>query len=154
MFRVCLISVAMTAATVGVANADEVWTDEFGENVAYDRDVGTTAILRGPHDQWFYVDRLAGNYANRTGTFHGYWAVMPDDADGEMIGCASTLTLADGRSTPFWGPIEVDFDGTAFPTGFTMRSGFCPDQQGEYASQQVGTFNSFRYTPVTADSPK
>lgn len=151
--KLFILATVWVAASSSLAVADEVWTSTAGEAVVYNSETETTAVLQGPHGEWFYVENLAGNYDRRTGEFHGYWMVMAEDANAEDFDCASTRIAADGRASRYWGPLTLVFDSPAFPTGFTLERGFCSDLTGEYAGELVGTTDSTHFIPVTA-APK
>ncbi|MEE2526767.1 hypothetical protein V0U79_10330 [Hyphobacterium sp. HN65] len=143
-----LAAAALAAVTASSALADEVWTDPFGDRLIYSSETGTIAVFQAPHGEWIYVEALAGNYSDRTGTFTGYWMIPEGDADEEMFSCASQRSFPGSGPTHYWGPIEIDFDQPGFPTALTLRRGFCDDLTGEYAGELTGTWNDTRYHPI------
>ncbi|QNL18362.1 hypothetical protein HXX25_02815 [Hyphobacterium sp. CCMP332] len=148
--KYAIMAAALSVGFLGAAVADEVWTDEFGNQVIYQSQIGSTAVFTGPEGETYFIENLAGNFSDRRGDFAGFWLVMPQDAGEEQYDCASTRIAPDGRSSTYWGPVSIRFDRPAFPTGFTMTRGYCADLTSDYASELVGTTYDVSYSPVTA----
>ena len=111
------------------AFADEVWTSDAGP-VIYEADVGEYAILtmQTPKNGSYrvYVRGLAGNYDNRVGQFTGYWiSTSPAIPSPE---CDVTIATVDGQTTQYWGRVQMTFDRSAYPTGFSAQIGNCHEE--------------------------
>jgi hypothetical protein len=139
----------MTLPVSGWAFSDEMWTGERGERLEYAADVDGYAILRHSNGTVFYVDGLAGNYADRRGVFTGQWIVPGRASSGASEGCRASYTGIDGQSAALHGPLSIRFDSPAFPTGFEMAREYCEgavDARGE-PLDHVMTFHYF--APLT-----
>jgi hypothetical protein len=113
------------------ALADEVWTTLAGD-IVYESDMPDgTAVLSLPMAAidgsvvtdaraLLFVPGLAGNATERYGLFEAFWT-GPDDPN-----CPATLTPPNGgKPTHSWGRGLVFFDRAAFPSGFTLLTGWC-----------------------------
>ncbi|WP_420862309.1 hypothetical protein [Algirhabdus cladophorae] len=113
------ILAALLVATPVVA--DETWTNGFGD-VIYEEDFETTALFSAASPDgtiWMYIDNLAGNYSMRDGIFTGVWLIEEDGF------CGSSLIGEDGRGSNFWGTLELVWDNSGFPSGWSARLGDC-----------------------------
>lgn len=124
MFKRMAILMGLIALPITTAQADEVWQSDVAGEIIYHDEIGGIAVFtfdrnqRGPR-AYMYIEDLAGNYYNRTGSFHGYW-IDPTDS-----GCTAELVGPDGTRSTNWGRIEVRFDRPEFPTGFSAWVGDC-----------------------------
>jgi hypothetical protein len=129
-------SICNTLATAALCvvplavNADEIWnSQQFGE-IAYEKDIGSIAVLSmaGGHPgsrAFIYLPGLGGNSTDR-GVFTGYWI---ETAPGD---CATDKVSEDGIESNLWGKAEVEFEKPEFPSGFVLRVGSC---DGDYADE-------------------
>ena len=113
----------LLVSSPSLALADEVWNSpQYGE-IIYENDVGTVGILsvQGNHPgstAFLYVSGLGGN-ADHRGSHTGYWI---ENAPGD---CTTFKTGVDGQSSNSWGELQVTFDNSSFPTGFSAKWGAC-----------------------------
>jgi hypothetical protein len=122
-----LIAIAAALAASLPSFADEVWSLPSGNQIVYERDAGTTAILSykaevGLDQGLIFVPGLGGNYDNR-GTFRGYWT----EADDTGPACAAAIVDAEGKTWKRWGVAEVKFAAKGFPSKFKLSRGNCFD---------------------------
>jgi hypothetical protein len=116
---------AALAAAPLAALADEVWALPSGNQIVYERDAGTTAILSykpevGLDAGFIFVPGLGGKYEGR-GTYQGYWV----EAEGTGPACAAGLTDAEGKTWTRWGAMEVKFVEPGFPSAIKLKRGSC-----------------------------
>lgn len=120
-----LAAAFIAAALPLAALADEVWSLPSGNQIVYDRDAGTTAILsykaeQGLANGWIFVPGLGGVYDGRA-TYQGYW-VEESDAGAT---CAAGLVDAEGKTWTRWGAMEVKFQKPGFPSKIALKRGNC-----------------------------
>jgi hypothetical protein len=123
--RILATAVAFVTTLAAPAAADEVWSLPSGNQVIYDRDVGSTAVLTYTPEQGLgrgqiFVVGLAGQYEGR-GRYQAYW-VENDDAG---VACPAALTDAEGNSWRRWGLATVTFQRPGFPSAITISRGEC-----------------------------
>lgn len=124
-FRMFAAAAALCALVSMPAAADEVWSLPSGNQVIYDRDVGSTAVLTYTPEQGLgrgqiFVVGLAGQYEGR-GRYQAYW-VENDDAGAA---CPASLTDAEGNVWRRWGLATVTFQRPGFPSAITISRGEC-----------------------------
>jgi hypothetical protein len=124
MIRTLALTALIVAAPLA-ATADEVWSMPSGNQIVYERDAGTTAILSykpevGLENGYIFVPGLGGKYEGR-GTYQGYWV----EVDGAGTTCAAALVDAEGKTWGRWGAIEVKFAKPGFPSAITLTRGSC-----------------------------
>lgn len=135
-----LVLTALIAAAPLAAMADEVWSMPSGNQIVYERDAGTTAILSykpevGLDAGYIFVPGLGGQYEGR-GAYQGYWVEAADTGPA----CAASLIDAEGKSWQRWGIAEVKFQKPGFPSAITLKRGTCfgPAQKKITAKPVVG----------------
>lgn len=119
------MSLALGMLFSAPASADEVWVLPSGNQLTYDRDVGSTAVLtyraeRGTEPGQIFVVGLGGEYEGRY-HYQGYW-VEADDA-GPV--CPAALVDAEGRTWRRWGLVRLTFARPNFPSRLTLSKGEC-----------------------------
>ncbi|MEM7458927.1 MAG: hypothetical protein AAF331_05650 [Pseudomonadota bacterium] len=121
-------AVGIAALTVGVAQADEVWSTEIGD-VIYEADLANgMAVLSYPTDGEVrglaYIAGLAGEYTGRTG-YEGIW-MEPATEEGTCdIEIAAPET---GEISNNWGRVKIIFVEPDFPATFVALRGDCFDE--------------------------
>lgn len=123
--RMLAAAMAFAALSAAPAVADEVWSLPSGNQVIYDRDVGTTAVLTYTPEQGLergqiFVVGMAGQVEGR-GRYQAYW-VENDDAGAA---CPAALTDAEGNTWRRWGLATVTFQRRGFPSAITISRGEC-----------------------------
>lgn len=108
-----------------VATADEVWSLPSGNQIVYERDAGTTAVLSYRAEQGLapgliFVVGLGGQYEDR-GAYQAYWT----EADDAGPACPARLVDAEGKAWKRWGVAEVRFEKKGFPSAIRVRRGEC-----------------------------
>lgn len=122
-----LAALAFAAALPLAALADEVWSLPSGNQLVYDRDAETTAVLsykpeQGLDNGWIFLPGLAGVYEGRS-SYKGYWV----EADSAGEPCPAALIDAEGNTWNRWGLIEVKFVKPDFPSKLKITRGTCLD---------------------------
>jgi hypothetical protein len=123
-FRIVVAAVAFVAMAAPAA-ADEVWSLPSGNQVIYDRDVGSTAVLTYTPEQGLgrgqiFVVGMAGQVEGR-GRYQAYWV---ENADAGAA-CPASLTDAEGNTWRRWGLATVTFQRPGFPSAITISRGEC-----------------------------
>lgn len=122
-----LAALALAAALPLAAAADEVWSLPSGNQIVYESDVGSTAVLsykpeQGLEDGFIFVPGLGGAYEGR-GTYKGYWV----EAESAGDACPAALVDAEGNTWGRWGLIEIKFAKPTYPSKLKIRRGTCLD---------------------------
>lgn len=121
-------AVGIAALTVGVAQADEVWSTEIGD-VIYETDLANgMAVLSYPTDGEVrglaYIAGLAGEYTGRTG-YEGIW-MEPATEEGT---CDIEIAAPEiGEISNNWGRVKIIFVEPDFPATFVALRGDCFDE--------------------------
>lgn len=108
------------------AVADETWTSREVGQVVWERDVSDTSVFayRTPTGRAvkMYVEGLPENTQNRR-VMTGYWLMQ---ADGPGSGqCSAGLTAIDGTSSYTWGRLEMRWQRSTYPSGWTAHMTAC-----------------------------
>ncbi|MBR9824249.1 MAG: RICIN domain-containing protein [Alphaproteobacteria bacterium] len=140
--RAIFASLAIAGALSAAAQADEAWRSDIGD-IHYMGEFGAVAVLINYDDprgiQHFYVERLAGNYEERSGVFSGYWFLDTSQAPKTAGGaCSQVQTGPDGLRSSHWGRFELEFDGPVWGEGFSMMMGNCEGMLRTQVRAEVG----------------
>jgi len=119
-----LIAAISVLATLGAANADEVWTSDIG-SITYESEIDANDMAIFKTDgMTLYVAGLAGVTEGR-GTYPGIWVmdIAPEGSEGCPVAIVRPET--EDITTAFWGQLEITFEKPDFPSAWTAQIGTC-----------------------------
>lgn len=123
----CIIGAFVIAIACQPAAADEIWGTNVGP-IFYQRDIGGWAIWRfgSPHPRGeIYIKGLGGVLHHRGG-YRGYWIESRShwtELHGKL--CKTAMKGVDGRSSRYWGTIDIKFIDPQYPSRWIGRAGNC-----------------------------
>lgn len=125
MLRISTMALTCAALFCTSAFADEVWSLPSGNQLVYDRDVGTVAVLTYVPEQGLGKGQIfvvgLGGQTSRRDSYQAYW-VERDDAGAA---CPAALVDAEGHTWHRWGLASIDFRRPNFPSAITVSRGLC-----------------------------
>lgn len=118
-------ALALGALIAPAAIADEVWSLPSGNQLVYDRDAGSVAVLtyraeQGLQQGQIFVVGLGGVSEGR-GRYQAYWV----EADDAGPACPAAIVDAEGHTWHRWGLATVAFASRTFPSRITISRGEC-----------------------------
>ena len=132
--RALLATSILATLFAGQAMADESWSLPNGNQLIYDRDIGSTAVLtyqpaRGRGRGQIFVVGLGGQASNR-GQYTAYWV----EADDAGVLCPAGIVDAEGRLWHRWGLASVAFGNSGSPSPITIFQAECLTTQWRSAT--------------------
>jgi len=127
------LSAVMIAAAAFSAPvmADEVWSTSHGD-MQWEHTLGDIAVFNrygdgiAPSEFRLFLHGLGTDAMGGRSNYVGYWT-----AESGANNCAAGLIDPMGTTTYDWGTVELVFDRSDFPSGWTAQIGYCVDPREE-----------------------